>query len=309
MNLWRSFKRVSKAGFLGFWRNGFLSFAQILAITIALFMIASLLFFNILSNNYLSQIKDKVDVNVYFTLNVSEEDILSLKQSLENLPEVSKVEYISKEDVLKNFKEKNQDNALILRGLEEVGDNPFSAVLNIKAKEPQKYEGIAKFLEGKNALSQEGSVLVESVNYNKNKTIIDRLGKIIKVTEQVGIVISLILALAVIIISLNTTRLIIYSARDEIAVMKLVGASNLHVRGPFVVTGIMCGVVATILTSALMYPATYYASQVLQTISPDFSLHAYYLANLGPIFVMILVIGVMLGAVSSYISVKRYLNV
>ncbi|MCX6716941.1 MAG: permease-like cell division protein FtsX [Candidatus Taylorbacteria bacterium] len=307
--MWTSFKRVTRAGFVSFWRNGFLSFSFILSITIALCVISAVLLFNIISNNYISQIKEKVDVNVYFAPDVVETDVLGLKKMIEALPEVSRVDYISRDQVLADFKNKNQDNAVILQGLDEVGNNPFSAVLNIKAKEPQQYDGIAKFLESKNALSKDGSSIIESVNYNKNKDVISKLSQIIQVTEGVGVGISVLLGLAIIIITLNTMRLIIYSAKDEISVMKLVGASNMHVRGPFVVSGVMCGVTSAVLTALIMYPATYYFGKILKIISSDFSLNAYYLTHIGEIFIILLVVGVVLGAVSSYISVRRYLNV
>ncbi|MDO8575286.1 MAG: FtsX-like permease family protein, partial [bacterium] len=145
--------------------------------------------------------------------------------------------------------------------------------------------------------------------YNKNKKVIDRLAKIITVTERSGIAVSILVALAVIIITLNTVRLVIYSAKDEISVMKLVGASNMHVRGPFVISGIMYGIVSAILTVFLMYPATYYFGEVLKNISSDFSLNSYYLAHIGEIFIVLIVVGSVLGAISSYISVRRYLNV
>jgi hypothetical protein len=76
-----------------------------------------------------------------------------------------------------NIKEKWKDNGFIMQGLEEIGSNPFPAVLNIKAKEPSQYAGIASFLEGKNS-SQNGADIVDKINYNQNKLIIERLGRI-----------------------------------------------------------------------------------------------------------------------------------
>lgn len=307
--MWTSFKRIARAGFVSFWRNGFLSLASILALTIALSFGATLLLFNIIATTYLGQIKDKVDINIYFTEDAKEDDIMALKKIVETLPEVSRTEYISKELVLESFKKRNENNAHIMQGLEEIGKNPFSAVLNIKAKEPQQYGGISKFLESKSALSADGGAIIESVNYNRNKDIINRLARIISVTEKVSIAISILLALAVVVITLNTVRLIIYSARDEISVMKLVGASNMHVRGPFVVSGVMCGAISAIITTLIMVPATYYFGLILKQITPDFSLQAYYLVHIGEIFVILLIAGVFLGGISSFISVKRYLNI
>jgi cell division transport system permease protein len=128
---------------------------------------------------------------VYFTLSANEQGIADLKKTLEQLPEVSKVEYISKEQALTDFKDKWKDNALILQGLDEIGYNPLPAVLNIKAKEPSQYGGIAKFLDGKSALSS-GTSIIEKVNYNQNKLVIDRLGRIIPAVQKTGTIVGII---------------------------------------------------------------------------------------------------------------------
>jgi cell division transport system permease protein len=225
------------------------------------------------------------------------------------LPEVASVTYISREQALAEFNRRHEDNTRILQGLQEIGTNPLPAALNIRAKEPSQYESVARFFEGKNALSKDGTAFIESVNYNKNKVIIDRLGTIISVVEQVGFAISIILALVAIIISFNTIRITIYHARDEIKVMKLVGASNMFIRGPFVVSGMMAGFIAAVLTLVVLYPIAYYTSQVTAVFSSDVTLLSYYISNFVQVVVVVVGSGVVLGAVSSYLAVRRYLNV
>lgn len=298
-----------RGGFVNFWRNGFLSFASIIILTLSLLVIGSLVFFSALTRTYLDEIKNKVDVNVYFSLNAAETDILSLKKSLEALTEVAAVEYVSREQALIDFKEKHKDDTLTLQGLEEIGTNPFPALLNVKAKEPSQYGSVAKFLESKNALSKDGTAIVETVNYNKNKMIIDRLSRIISVVEQIGLGLTIILIIAAVIISFNTIRITIYTARDEIAVMKLVGASNTHIRGPFVVSGMMAGFVAAVTTLVILYPLTYYGGDVTKNFSTEFTLLSYYISHFTQIFIIIVGSGLILGAVSSYLAVRRYLNV
>ncbi len=318
---WTKIKRVIRTGFVNFWRNGYLSFASIVVITISLLVFGSLIFFNSLTTTYLNSVKEKVDVNVYFALNAPEADILNLKKSLEALPEVSHVDYISRADVLANFRLKHADDTLTLQGLDEINSNPFPAVLNIKAKEPSQYGSVAKFLDSKNALGGSQQPIVESVNYNKNKVIIDKLGSIVRTTEKMGLIATLIMIVVSIVITFNTIRLIIYSSKDEIGVMKLVGASNMYVRGPFVVSGIMCGVISAVVTLLLFYPATYYLQRLSLNFSTSLTINgfvssgttgtilSYYLANFGQMFLIIMGSGIFLGAVSSYLAVRRYLNV
>lgn len=302
-------KRMIRSGFVNFWRNGFLSFSSIVVLTLSLLVISSLMFFTALSDRYMTDIKNKVDVNVYFALSAKESDILALQKTIESLPEVASVTYISREQALAEFNRRHEDNTRILQGLQEIGSNPLPAALNIRAKEPSQYESVARFFEGKNALSKDGATFIESVNYNKNKVIIDRLGAIISVVEQIGFALSFILAAVAIIISFNTIRITIYHARDEIKVMKLVGASNTFIRGPFVVSGMMAGFIAAVLTLILLYPVAYYASEVTAVFSSDLTLLSYYISNFVQVVAVVVIAGLLLGAIPSYLAVRRYLNV
>lgn len=286
-----------------------MSFASIVVLTLTLTTFGGLMFFNGLTQNYLNDIKGKVDINVYFSLNAAEADILALRETIEDMPEVSKVEYISREQALADFKERHKDDALILQGLEEIGDNPLPASFNIQAKDPSRYESVLKFLQSSNALNKNGNAIVEKISDNKKLVVINRLGSIIKMIEKIGLGLTGVLVIVAIIVTLNTIRLVIYSRREEVAVMKLVGASNAQIRGPFVVSGVMCGIFAAALALLIMYPVAYYAVRVTNAFSSDFTLLGYYIANFGQIFIMIMVAGIILGGISSYVAVRKYLKV
>ncbi len=312
-------KRVIRTGFINFWRNGFLSFSAVIIITLSLVVFGGLIFGSAFGRTLLKEVKNKVDINVYFVLDAQETDILSLKKTIEKLPEVDKVEYVSRDQALTSFKDKWKDNTLILQGLDEIGSNPFPAVLNIKAKEPSQYAGIANFLDSKDSFSKDGNSIVEKVNYNQNKLIIDRLGRIIPAVEKAGSIIALILVLVAVIITFNTVRLIIFTAKEEISVMKLVGASNTYIRGPFVVSGIMYGIISGVLTLIVLGVFAYYSDVAILKFAgiqgaQDFSLiinvfSSYFISNFGQIFAIIMGSGIVLGAISSYLAVKRYLRI
>src|SRR3989338_3852589 len=142
-----SLKRIIRTGSLNFWRNGFVSLASVMVMTVTVFVIGSLFFNTILLNASISELKEKVDINVYFLTTAPEQDILSLKKRMENFPEISAVEYLSREQALEAFKERHKGDATPLQALDELGENPLGAVLNIKTKEPSQYEGVAAFLE------------------------------------------------------------------------------------------------------------------------------------------------------------------
>ncbi|MBU6232078.1 MAG: permease-like cell division protein FtsX [Patescibacteria group bacterium] len=312
-------KRITRTGFVNFWRNGFLSFAAIVVITLSLCSFGAIIFTSAFGRTLLADVKDKVDINVYFTLSAPESDILALQSDLNSLPEVASTTYVSRDDALAAFTARWQDNALIMQGLQEVGDNPFPASINIKAKDPGRYGDIAAYLTNKNPTDASGTPIIEKVNYQENKLIIDRLSRIIPTVEQAGTVIALLLVIVAVIVVWNTIRLIIFTAKDEIAVMKLVGASNIYVRGPLVVSGIMYGLVSAAITLVLMAAFAYWSDTLLLRlagvqVAADFGLLVnvlsdYFRANFAEIFVIIVGAGVVLGGVSSYIAARRYLKV
>ena len=158
-------KRIFKSGLQNFFRNGFVSLSSVLVITITLFIITSVILLGGFLNYSLDQVRNKVDVNVYFITTATETDILSVKKSLDALPEVSSIEYISRDQALINFKEKYKGDDLTLQALDELGDNPLGATLNIKAKDPSQYAGIAKYLDNMSngTLSQGGLKIIDKI--------------------------------------------------------------------------------------------------------------------------------------------------
>jgi len=303
---WLNTKRIIKAGFVGFWRNGSVSLSSVLIMTVTLFALGGIIFAGALLQSSLRQIQDKVDVNVYFVPSASESDITALKSKLEALPEVAVVEYISRDQALANFKERHANDEITLQALDELGDNPLGALLNIRAKQTSQYEGIAKFLDSE---AGESGSFIDKVNYYQNKAAIDTLSRIIAGGTTVGFGVTLVLVLISIIIAFNTIRLAIYISREEISVMRLVGANNKYIRGPFVVAGVMYGVVSACLTLILFYPATYWVSSITRTFFSGFDMWSYYLSQFGFIFAVIIGMGALLGAIGSFLAVRKYLKV
>lgn len=301
-------KRVIKAGFFNFWRSGYVSFASVLVMVIALSVIGSVIFVSAILNATMTELRNKVDINVYFVIAAQEKDILALKTRIETLPEVSKIEYVSREQALANFKLRHENDQITIQALEELGDNPLGAVLNIKAKEPSQYEGIANFLNEENILSSDGQKIIDKINYFENRAAIDKLSRIVNSTGLLGLAISLALVIISIIITFNTIRLTIYISREEISVMQLVGASKNYVKGPFIVTGILVGLVSGLLTTIIFFPICYWLGQTTQNFFIGLNIFDYYLRNLLQIVFIIVGSGVAVGAISSYLAVRRYLK-
>lgn len=309
MSKTNTMRRIVRSGFQGFIRNGFVTLASILVMTVTLFMIGASLFLGAVLDSTVAQLEEKVDINVYFVTSASEADILSLRSELQEFPEVRDVEYVSRQEVLEDFRTRHAGEELTLQALEELGENPFGAILNVQAEDTSQYESIATFLESDEALSASGEDVIESVNFFRNKEVIDKLTQITESTQTFSFFITLFLVVLTVLITYNTIRLAIYTAREEISIMKLVGASNTYVRGPFVIEGILYGLVSAIVTLIIFYPTAFLIGDATEKFFVDFNLFSYYINHFGEFFVIILVSGILLGAVSSYLAVKKHLKV
>ena len=184
---WTDTRRIIRSGFLNFSRSGVVSIASVLVVTVTLSVITFLIFLQAVLHYSLTEIEDKVDITVYLTLDASETAISDLQNSIEALPEVAEVTYLSRDEALERFREEHKDDYLTLQALDELGENPLGASLNIRAVETSQYEGIAKFLESENALSNDGSSVIEKINFYQNKQIIDRLANIISSARLIAV--------------------------------------------------------------------------------------------------------------------------
>jgi len=298
-----SLKRIIKWGFKNFARNAWLSTATVSIMTLTLLVITVLLMVSVVANVVLENLEDKIDISVYFKLETQETDILEVKSQLESLAEVESVNYTSQEQALISFKERHKDNPVLLQSLEELDANPLEASLNIKAVETSQYVSINQFLES--VTYQE---IIDKVNYMQNKEVIEKLSKIIIDIKTGGLGLTFLLALIVFLVTFNAIRLAIYSSREEINVMRLVGATNAFIRGPFIVEGILYGVIAAVITLAILYPTFYFISPKMSSFLPIDSIFSYFQANILAFLVLLLAVGVVLGSFSSYIAVRKYLK-
>ena len=306
---WIKIKRVLRWSFASFWRNGFVSLAAVAVMTVTLFVIGSLIFTGTLLRTSIDALKDKVDVNVYFLTSAPEEDILSLKRSLEALPEVAKVEYVSREQALVDFKERHQDDQLTLQSLNELGDNPLGAALNIKANDAANYESIAKFLDQGGRLIGDGKTpIIDKVNYYQNKIAIDKLIRVTSSAQTLGLFVILFFAAVSILITYNTIRLTIFISKDEVSVMRLMGASGRYISARFLLQAALYGIAAATIALITFYPVTYWLGPKTADFFFGVNVFRYYLDNFPQIFLLIFGSGIVLGIASSFLAVRRYLN-
>ncbi|MCF7834256.1 MAG: permease-like cell division protein FtsX [Candidatus Pacebacteria bacterium] len=299
--------RIIKAGFISFKRSGTISFASVLIMTVTLSVVTSIILLQASLNFSLNQIKEKVDITIYFTVKAPESQILSLKDSISKLPEVQSATYVSAEESLALFRARHSGDYATIAALDEINENPLGGYLNIKANDVSQYESLAETMKADNGLVSGADNIIDKINYHDNKVVIDRLNSIISGAQKLGVLVTLILIIISVIITLNTIRLAIFISKEEIGVMRLVGASRNAVRGPFMVEGLIYGVVATFITSLLFIPASIWMGNNM-TGFLGLNLKDYYLSNFVQIFVLIGLFGMILGIISSFLAIGRYLN-
>ena len=296
--------RIIKYGVQGFLRNGWQSIPTLSVMSLALFVFLSLIIFNVLTQNTLALLRDKIDISVYFQTKTAEDDILKVKKSLESLAEVKSAEYISRDQALTQFQERHKGDETITQAIKILEGNPLLASLNIKAKNPGDYPVIASYLNNENLKE-----LVDQVTYNQNQLVISRLAKIVDTIQRVGIALMIILSVIAVLVTLNTIILTINSTKDEISVMRLVGAGNKFIRGPYIVQGVLYGALGAVISLAIMAPLIALASPYAASLMPEISLQAYFYSNLLKLIAYQLLFGIALGIVSSVIAVSRYLKI
>lgn len=296
--------RIIKYGWSSFLRNGWLSASTISIMVLALIVFEGLIVFNVVAKGAVESIQEKIDISVYFKTNVTEDSILNIKRSLEGLSEVRMVEYISRYDALRIFEEQHKDDPVITETLSQLDENPLLASLNIKAKDPRNYGTIASYLD-KPAFNEQ----VEKVTYAQNQLVIDRLIAFVDTIRNGGAILTSFLSFLAIMITFNTIRLAIFSNSDAIGIMRLVGAGNNFIRGPYIVEGILYGVIGAVASFLLMVPIIGFISPYVANFIPEVSLKAYFSENVLKLFLYQALFGVALGILSSVIAIRRYLHI
>ncbi len=297
-------KRIFRAGWQGLTRDGGMMVANVFIMTMAISVVTSLFIFKDISRFVIANIQEKVDVSVYFKYDTTEEDILDAKEIIAELPEVTEITYISRDDALEKFVYTHKDNPVLMESLAEVGTNPFLASLGIRAAQASQYEAVVYYLENSNL-----NYLIEKIDYYQRKPVIERIYNLSSSFNRIGLILSLLLMMAAVLVAFNAVRLSIYNSREEIKIQKLVGASNWFVRGPFLVQGAICGFFAALISLLLFTLLAFGFNSQAAVLFPDLKLFTFFMGSFWMILFVQLLTGVVLGVVSGLVAVRRYLKV
>ena len=293
--------RIIRFGFQNFWRYGFASLATVAVLVVALSVFLTLILFRVTTDATVSSIQDKIDISVYFKSESPDEQVLAIRDAV---PEVKTVELVTKDQALELFKARHQDDPTISQAINELTTNPLLAHLNVKARDTNDYAAIAQYLDSNDNVKQ----YVESVSYFENKIVIDRLNAITSSVDRGVLVLTIILTIVAALVVFNTIWLAIFANREEIIIMRLVGASNALVRGPFIVHGILAGTVAAAASFIVAIPVIHLVSPYLNALIPTFTLTSYFYRNAIFLLAYLMIFGIVLGSVASFMAIRRYLK-
>jgi len=188
---------------------------------LSILVFTGVLIMNYTSNKFVDSLKDKIDISIYFKASVEESEILLVQEQIGKIEGVVKTEYISRDKALDFFKERYGHNETLLKALEEIGENPLSASVNIKIKNAKDYEKILAYIE--TAVFKDKLV---NINFTENRDLLSKTTNLINSIQIGSLIITAVLTLVATIVAFNTIRIAIYSMREEINIMKLVGATN-----------------------------------------------------------------------------------
>jgi cell division transport system permease protein len=251
----------------------------------------------------IASIENKVNINLYFKPEINEDQILNVQRYLQSLMQVKEVEFVSKEQALENFKNKHKDNPKIIESLAEIDENPLGASLIIRAKSTADYPIILENLK-----DPQYNNMIESKDFDDHKLVIDRISGITRRVNYGVFVVALIFTLISILIIFNAIRMAIYTHREEIIAMKLVGATNWFVRAPYLLQGIIFSVFSVIITVIIIYPFLGFLQPYLGVML-EINIINYFNQNFAMIFGLELLAAIIINLLSSYWAVNRYVKV
>lgn len=276
-------------------RNGLMTIASVVTIGLALFIVGLFTFASVTLNQTIGSFEKQLEIEVFLKDEASPQALQELQNKISSWKEVESVTYISKEEALERFKQRYKDHPELI---ENLPGNPLPASFVIRLKDPQQVEEVAKRFEG--------NPVVDSVEYGQKY--VKRLFEALRVIRWAGFGFILLLAFVSVVLISITIRLAIFARRQEISIMRLVGASNWFIRMPFIIEGCIQGVLGAVLASAGIYVIRVTILEKLRSqilwLPLNFDMALFWQITAG-----LIIGGITLGAIGSALAMRRYLQV
>lgn len=305
---WITFTRVCRYGLANFARNAWLTTAATVVMTVTLTILLATFTLHIIFNDTLAEVRQKLDISVYLADNISDPQRQELKTAIEQVKSVTSIDYVSKTQARQDYINQNKADPQQLAALDVLGEqNPFPASLRVHVNDINHLSDIA------NLVNQDKYKAYQSKPASINgprKDAIENIARVAQFSEMAGLAVSGLFMVLSVMIIFNTIRMAIFNRRDEIEIMKLIGAEKSFIRGPFIVEACLYGVFAAVVAVTIMYAALLTTSQTISsygisiTSAVEFFSHYPILIFLGELGA-----GIIIGIMSSFLAVQRYLKV
>lgn len=301
--------RIFSTGVVNFLRNISLAVAAMAVMVVTLTIVLFSIITNATFGNTIQQITNKINVSVYLQDSTTDQQAKALVSAVKKQPGVARVDYLNKEQALKSYIQQNSSNSDLVAAAEETG-NPIPATIHVYPSNLNYVPSINNFLKQPGYQKLQTS---DSPSYNSDrKKAIDNITHATNVLRRIGTITIIIFAIICALIIFNTIQMAIFNRRDEITIMRLLGASTWYIRGPFVVESAIYGLLAGLVSVLIIYAAFNAATSSLQASSLgllDISYaQQYFFNHFLLLLVLQIAIGIIIGTVSSIIATRRYLK-
>lgn len=300
-----SFARVGKAALQDFVRNFWLSVVTTSILALALISVNILLVLNILAGVALDAVSERISISVYLKPSAGPDVVATMKTALISLPQVKEVTVTSADEALRKLQERHPDNEAIQKAVDELGRNPLGPSLAIKARSTEDYPSILASLE-----NPAYAPYVQEKNFDDHRDLISRIRRISDKVERTAISVSALFAIISLLIVWNSIRITIYTHREEIGIMRLVGASAWFIRMPYVIEALLYSLLGTLVAAAVIFPVAGAVGPSIRNFfdGTQFDLLGFFQQNGWRIFGIEFLIAAALTTITSGIAVGRYLK-
>ena len=301
------FFRIVKFAWQSLGRNLWLTIMTVVVLSVTLFSVNVLLSLNVVTGAVAKSLENHIDVSVYVKADATDDQKNSLRSYLVGLPQTADVKTVSPDDALAAFRSRHADDPKVLKALDEVGDNPLGATYVVTARSLDQYPAIIAALDHP---AYRDLIDRTENDFQDYSTLIARVQEIRDRASGFGIALLAIFAALAMIIMVNVVRVAIFTHKDEIGIMKLVGANGSFIRGPYLVESVILSFLALIIASAGVAAGVYFGSPYLTSfLGTDSGLVAFFVGNASLIAATEFVSLVLLTGIASSYAVGRYMKV
>ena len=300
-----SLGRVIKFSFQDVLRNIWLSLITIMILILTLSSVNLLLAVRAISGAAIGTVKEKVDINLYLRTTAEHDKIMALKAQISSLSDVKEVRYVSQDEALSVFRQEHVNDPQIIEALKELDKNPLTPSLVIKPKNSDNFNDLI------NELNKLESPIIESRNFEDHRLMLSKINAITKRVSDTGFVVSLVFMSITLLVIYNTVRVGIYTHRNEIAIMRLVGASNRFIKGPFLVSGVIYSLISMLVVIFGFFLFLNLLQPYLETFFTgyNFNIISYFTTNFWPIFVLEFLAASVVNMLASLVAASKYSHV